>query len=73
MGFPVETAVQPWYQQPSNWRYFSRKSNNYVYSSFTFINDKISKSAHQNNLGVVLDSKLEFSTHIKQKIKNSTK
>ena len=44
-----------------------------MYSSFTFINDKISKSAHQNNLGVVLDSKLEFSTHIKQKIKNSTK
>lgn len=44
-----------------------------MYSSFTFINDKISKSAHQNNLGVVLDSELEFSTHIKQKIKNSTK
>ena len=44
-----------------------------MYSSFTFINDKITRSTHQNNLGVVLDSKSEFSTHIKQKIKNSTK
>ena len=51
--------------------FFSRKLNNYLYSSLTCNNSKISKSIHQKNLGVVLDSKLEFSIHIKQNIKKS--
>ena len=51
---------------------FSRKtsSNNLSHPPTTFNNNDISKCPHQKHLQIVLDSKLNFSAHVDQKIKN---
>ena len=50
---------------------FSRKtsSNNLPHPPIRFNKIDISKSPHQKHLGIVLDSKLNFNTHVDQKIK----
>ena len=48
---------------------FSRKSNRCTYPPVTFNNNIIATCPHQKHLGVVLDSKLDFSIHIEQKIR----
>ena len=46
---------------------FSRKSNRCTYLPVTFNNNIITRCPHQKHFGVVVDSKLDFSTHIEQK------
>ena len=49
---------------------FSRKMNNNLsYPPVKFNGNNITKCSDQKHLGVVLDSKLDFNTHIDQKIK----
>ena len=54
---------------------FSRKlvSNNLSHPPVKFNNNNISRCSHQKHLGVVLDSNLNFNTHIDQKIKKCNK
>ena len=47
---------------------FSRKRNTCTYPPVTFNKNIIATCPHQKHLGVVLDSKLDFSIHIDQKI-----
>ena len=48
---------------------FSLKSNRCTHPPVTFSNNIITTCSHQKHLGVVLDSKLDFSVHIEQKNK----
>ena len=50
---------------------FSRKSNSssFSYPSVKFNENNIHKCSYQKHLGIVLDSKLNFNTHIDEKIK----
>ena len=50
---------------------FSRKlvSNNLSRSPVKFNNNNIARCSHQKHLGVILDSNLNFNSHIDQKIK----
>ena len=48
---------------------FSQKSNRYTYLPVIFNNNIIATCPHQKHLGIVLDSKLDFSIHTEQKIK----
>ena len=54
---------------------FSRKlvSNNLSHPPVNFNNSNITRCSHQKHLGVVLDSNLNFNTHIDQKIKKCNK
>ena len=53
---------------------FSRKMNNNLsYPPLKFNGNNITKCSDQKHLGVVLDSKLDFNTHIDQKIKKCNK
>ena len=53
---------------------FSRKMNNNLsYPPVKFNGNNITKCSDQKHLGVVLDSKLDFNTHIDQKIKKCNK
>ena len=54
---------------------FSRKSNasNLTYLPVKLNNVSITKCSHQKHLGIVLDSKLNFNTHVAQKIKKCNK
>ena len=53
---------------------FSRKMNNNLsYPHVKFNGNNITKCSDQKHLGVVLDSKLDFNTHIDQKIKKCNK
>ena len=54
---------------------FSRKliSNNLLHPPAKFNNNNIIKCSQQKHLGVVLDSNLNFKTHIDQKIKKCNK
>ena len=53
---------------------FSRKMNNNLsYPPAKFNGNNITKGSDQKHLGVVLDSKLDFNTHIDQKIKKCNK
>ena len=55
--------------------FFSRKlvSNDLSHPPVKFSNNNITRCSHQNHLGVVLDSNLNFNTHIEQKIKKCNK
>ena len=48
-------------------------NNNLSYPHVKFNGNNITKSSDQKHLGVVLDSKLDFNTHIDQKIKKCNK
>ena len=48
-------------------------SNNLSHPPVKFNNNNISRCSHQKHLGVVLDSNLNFNTHIDQKIKKCNK
>ena len=52
---------------------FSWKSNRCTYPPVTFNNNIIATCHHQKHLGVVLDSKLDFSIDIEQKIRKYNK
>ena len=54
---------------------FSRKSNSnsFPYPPVTFNENNITKCSYQKHLGIVLDSKLNFNTHIDQKSKKRNK
>ena len=54
---------------------FSRKlvSNNLSHPPVKFNNSRITRCSFQKHLGVVLDSNLNFNTHIDQKIKKCNK
>ena len=52
---------------------FSRKSNRYTYPPVTLNSNIIATCSHQKHLGVVLDSKLDFSIHIEQKMRKCNK
>ena len=53
---------------------FSRKMNNNLsYPPVKFNGNNITKCSDQKHLGVVLDSKRDFNTHIDQKIKKCNK
>ena len=54
---------------------FSQKSNSdsFLYPPVKFNENNITKCSHQKHLGIVLDSKLNFNTHIDQKIKKCNK
>ena len=44
-----------------------------MYPPVTFNNSPITKCPHQKHLGVIFDSKLDFSTHVEQKVKKCYK
>ena len=48
-------------------------SNNLLHPPVKFNSSRITRCSHQKYLGVVLDLKLNFSTHIDQKIKKCDK
>ena len=52
---------------------FSRKSNSDSFSPVKFNENNITECSYQKHLGIVLDSKLNFNTHIDQKIKKCLK
>ena len=52
---------------------FSRKSNRCIYPPVTFNNNIIATCPHQKHLGIVFDSKSDFSVHIEQKIRKCNK
>ena len=54
---------------------FFRKSNSnsFPYPPVKFNENNIAKCSHQKHLGIELDSKLNFNTHIDQKIKKCNK
>ena len=54
---------------------FSQKSNSnsFPYPPVKFNENNITKCSYQKHLGIVLDSKLNFNTHIDQKIKKCNK
>ena len=54
---------------------FSRKCNSYSFSyqPLKFNENNITKCSHQKHLWIVLDSKLNFNTHIDQKIRKCNK
>ena len=54
---------------------FSRKSDsaNVFHPPIKFNNDRIAKCPNQKHLGIVLDSKLNFNSHVDEKIKKSNK
>ena len=54
---------------------FLRKSNssNLTYSPVKLNNISITRCSHQKHLGIVLNSKLNFNTHVAQKIKKCNK
>ena len=54
---------------------FSRKSNSnsFPYPPVKFSENNITKCFYQKHLGIALDSKLNFNTHIDQKIKKCNK
>ena len=52
---------------------FSRKSNSFPYPPVKFNENNITKCSYQKHLGIVLDSKLNFNTHIDQKYKKCLK
>ena len=51
----------------------SRKSDTCTHPLVTFNNSVIATCPHQMHLGVILDSKLDFSNHSKQKIRKRNK
>ena len=61
--------------KPANEVIFSRKlaSKNLSHPRVKFINNNITRCSHQKHLGVVLNSNLNFNTHIDQKIKKCNK
>ena len=63
MQFNTDTKKQ------ANEVIFTRKSNRCTYPPVTFNNNIITTCPHQKYLGVVFCSKLDFSIHIKQKIR----
>ena len=67
MQFNTDTKKQ------ANEVIFTRKSNRCTYPPVTFNNNIIATCPHQKHLGVVLDSKLDFSIHIEQKIRKCNK
>ena len=52
---------------------FSKKSNSISYPAVKFNNNDITKCSDQKHLGIVLDSKLNFESHVNQKIKKCNK
>ena len=52
---------------------FFRKSNTVSHPPVIFNNNSIAKCSYHKHLGVVLDSKLDFSIHIEHKIKRCNK
>ena len=52
---------------------FSKKLNGISYPSVKFNNNDIAKCSDQKHLGIVLDSMLNFESHLKQKIKKCNK
>ena len=60
-------------KKPANEVIFSRKSNRCTYPPVTCNNNIIATCPHQKHLGVVLDSKLDFSNHNEQKIRKCNK
>ena len=54
---------------------FSRKSDseNVFHPSIKFNNNSIAKCPNQKHLGIVLDSKLNFNSHVDEKIKKCNK
>ena len=67
MQFNTDTKKQ------ANEVIFTRKSNRCTYPPVTFNNNIITTCPHQKHLGVALDSKLDFSIHIEQKIRTCNK
>ena len=52
---------------------FSRRSNRCTYPPITSSNNIITTCPHKKHVGVVLDSKLDFSIHTEQKIRKCDK
>ena len=52
---------------------FSRKSEVHSYPPLTFNNNDVKKCPHQKNLGIILDSKLDYNIDVDNKIKKSYK
>ena len=76
----IKNRVYQWKMQfnpdlkkQANEAIFSRESNRCTYPPVTFNNNIIATCPHQKHLGVALDSKLDFSIHIEQKIRTCNK
>ena len=69
----MEDAIQSDLKKQANEVIFSQKSNRCEYPPVTFNNNIIATCLHHKHLGVVLDSKLDFSVHIEQKIRKCNK
>ena len=73
-AFQWKMQFNPDPNKQANQVIFSRKMNNNLsYLPVKFNGNNITKCSDQKHLGVVLDSKLDFNTHIDQKIKKYNK
>ena len=74
-AYQWKTQINPDPNKQVNEVIFSRKSNssNLTYSPVKLNNISITRCSHQKHLGIVLNSKLNFNTHVAQKIKKCNK
>ena len=70
MGLSMKMQFNPDPNKQGNEIFFPHKlaSNNLLHAHVKFNNNNITRCFHQKHLGVVLDSNLNFNTHIDQKI-----
>ena len=69
MGIPVENAFQPRSQKTCAWSNFlQEKKNEETHPSAFYNNIEVSRTDSQKHLGLVLDNKLTFKKHIKDKL-----
>ena len=74
MGLPMENDIQPRCLKTSpKGCVFFRKGITTNHAIVYFNNDPVIRENFQKHLGLLLDSKLNFSGHINEKIKKATK
>ena len=73
MALPMENDIQPRCLKTCPRSFFSRKGITTNHATVYFNNDPAIRENFQKHLGLFLDSKLNFSGHINEKIKKPTK
>ena len=68
MGIPVENAFQPRSWKTCVWSNFLQEKNEETHSSVFYHSIEVSRTDSQMHLGLVLDNKLTFKKHIKDKL-----
>ena len=73
MGLQLEDVIQPWYNQTSTEVIFSRKNTMLNHPTIFFNEIPVTHTSCQKHLGIHLEEKLNFNTHMKEKIAKANK